>query len=286
MGICAWSPRLDALGNSVRGVEFCRQLVGTFNVHNYDSLAGNTAKRDPRVSRTQARAVKVNEMIWAASKGDIGAVQQQLLHGASLNCADYDLRTPLHLAAAENQTEMVEFFLNLDASDTALNPRDRWGGTPLDDACLHGHDAIIAILQRAGGRRGDVAYPAHGGLKPVSAASEAESHRTAELIWAASDGDIDTVYRLVARGVAFDVADYDLRTPLHLAAAEGRDTMVAYLCGRLLGINPLDRWGNTPLDDALRHGHDAVVGLLRRHGGARGRAYDSAGAADAETFPA
>ncbi len=271
MGLCAWSPRLDALGNSVRGVGFCRQLVETFNVHNYDALAGGTAKRDPRVSRTQARAVKVNEMIWAASKGDVGAIQQQLLHGATPRCADYDLRTPLHLAAAENQAEMVEFFLRQDGSDDALNPRDRWGGTPLDDACLHGHETIIRMLERAGGRRGDVVHPAESGLKPVSAASEAESHRTAELIWAAADGDLDTIWRLVARGVALDVADYDLRTPLHLAAAEGQADVVAYLCDRLPAVSPLDRWGNTPLDDALRHGHEAIADQLRRRGGTTGR---------------
>ncbi len=269
MGICTWSPRLDEHGNSVRGVAFCRQLVKTFNFHNFDILAGGAHKRDPRVSRTKRQATEVNELIWAASKGDLGAIQDQVLRGAELTCADYDLRTPLHLAAAENQTEVVRYFIEQARRAPGgldLNPRDRWGGTPLDDAHLQGHRDVASLLERAGGRPGSMAAPGQRTLAPVVPPLQAEASTTAELIWAASDGDLTTIYRLVAQGVPLEIADYDLRTPFHLAAAEGHLPVVEYFLAQGVPADPRDRWGHTPLDDARRHGQDDVIDLLERQG--------------------
>lgn len=48
MGLCIWSPRVDRVGNSVRGVEFCKAMVERYNFHQFDSKRGLSGKEDPR----------------------------------------------------------------------------------------------------------------------------------------------------------------------------------------------------------------------------------------------
>ncbi len=270
MGVCTWSPRLDEIGNSVRGVRFCQRLVSQFNFHNYDILAGHRGKRDPRINAVQAESNQVNGLIWASSKGDISAVQRQLTLGADLNVADYDRRTPLHLAAAEGQEAMVRFFVEharATATKTNLDPVDRWGGTPLDDAYDHGHEGVIAILEGAGAARGRTRAVSEAvGTPTGNAAPQTDPDRIVEMIWAASMGDLRAILRLVARGVPADCADYDFRTPLHLAAAEGHMEILEYFIAHGINLTPRDRWGNTPLQDAVRHGQTVAVERLKAHG--------------------
>ena len=90
--------------------------------------------------------------------------------------------------------------------------------------------------------------------------------KTDTLIWAASHGDFKAICRLVAQGIPLDSADYDWRTPLHLAAAEGHKEVVQYFITQGVDLNPQDRWGNTPLSEAERHEQHAVVELLQEAG--------------------
>ena len=85
-----------------------------------------------------------------------------------------------------------------------------------------------------------------------------------ELIYAASEGDLCAIQRLVARGIDLAGADYDMRTPIHLAAAEGEERIVQFFIDQGVELSPRDRWGNTPLDEAKRHGHTRVAELLRK----------------------
>ena len=85
------------------------------------------------------------------------------------------------------------------------------------------------------------------------------------LTWAASQGDLDEVRALIATGVEPGTADYDGRTPLHLAAAEGQLEVVRYLLAAGAGPQPVDRWGGTPLSDAEGNGHTEIAALLLEH---------------------
>ena len=83
------------------------------------------------------------------------------------------------------------------------------------------------------------------------------------LCWAASQGDLNEIKRMVANGVNLEDADYDGRTCIHLAASEGKTDIIRFLIGKKINLNPKDRMGGTPLDDARRHGHQEVQELLQ-----------------------
>ena len=90
------------------------------------------------------------------------------------------------------------------------------------------------------------------------------SVNTGALIDAAAKGDADSLQNVGAADLA--QGDYDKRTPLHLAASEGHITVVLLLLEKGVPHSPLDRWGNSPIDDADRHGHKNCVEALRAKG--------------------
>ncbi|GHJ37693.1 glutaminase A [Streptomyces sp. TS71-3] len=145
MGVCVWSPRLDALGNPVRGVGFCKELVTRYNFHVYDTFTPGegSGKRDPRRGRNEERIASTTRLLWAASQGDLDEVRAVLATGKDPGSVDYDKRTALHLAASEGHADTVRFLLDHGADPEA---RDRWGGTPLSDAERGGHDSVVALL--------------------------------------------------------------------------------------------------------------------------------------------
>ena len=67
-------------------------------------------------------------------------------------------------------------------------------------------------------------------------------------------------------------ANYEQRTPLHLAASVGSLEAVTYLVELGAELSPCDRWGNTPLDAALGQGHAEVASHLQSHGAKSGGA--------------
>ena len=180
--------------------------------------------------------------------------------GIDVNQGDYDKRTALHLAASEGQQEAA--LCLLDELGAAPSPRDRWGNTPLDDAIRHGYTAMATMLE------------SHGGCPGLGTGQVGAVH----LCKAAASGDTQRL-KLLAATADVNQGDYDKRTPLHIAASEGREDGVKCLLAELsAAASPEDRWGNTPLDDAIRHGHQAIAALLESHGGSKGLGTGQVGA--------
>jgi glutaminase len=101
-------------------------------------------------------------------------------------------------------------------------------------------------------------------INPRRKQSESMSSQVMELIRSASHGDLDEILLLESEGVDPNIGDYDGRTPLHLAASEGQLEVVEHLIEKKVDLLPKDRWGNTPLDDANKTKHTAIVKLLEQ----------------------
>ncbi|XP_068165368.1 glutaminase kidney isoform, mitochondrial-like isoform X2 [Antennarius striatus] len=171
MGIMCWSPPLDKLGNSVRGIQFCtvslnpqdehhlsnqskstrlnpicfQDLVSLCNFHNYDNLRHFAKKLDPRREGGDQRVKSVINLLFAAYTGDVSALRRFALSSMDMEQRDYDSRTALHVAAAEGHSEVVRFLL--EACKVNPIPRDRWGNTPMDEAVHFGHHDVVTILR-------------------------------------------------------------------------------------------------------------------------------------------
>lgn len=86
------------------------------------------------------------------------------------------------------------------------------------------------------------------------------------LMYAANEGDLDGIKELLDSGVDVNFRDADDRTALHVAACQGFSNVVKLLIENEAQVDPKDRWGSTPLSDAIHYKNHDVVKLLEKHG--------------------
>lgn len=138
-GVCIWSPRLDSMGNTVRGVEFCKEFVKETN-HKYH-IFNNFSSNDN--NQATDKTVLLQHLITASSNGDLNLIKQY--NGKiDFNAADYDGRTALHLAAAEGQIHVIKYLLEQGVN---TDVKDRWGNTPLHEASKYEKEPYLTIVK-------------------------------------------------------------------------------------------------------------------------------------------
>jgi ammonium transporter Rh len=105
-------------------------------------------------------------------------------------------------------------------------------------------------------------------LKTIEAEQDdATTTNISILLQASSTGNKAKVHQILSDGLNADAADYDGRTGLHLAACEGQIDVVKIFLDLSADPNPKDRWEKTPMDEAVKNGHQVVAEMLAKAGG-------------------
>jgi len=138
----------------------------------------------------------------------------------------------------------------------------------------------------------------HAKIDPTIRKNENKQASLSDLLFAASEGDVAALILQAVSGVDVFASDYDSRTPLHLAAAEGHVDAVRFLVNTAMArrageagalstsrsclssdqvtemISMRDRWGGTPLSDAVQSGSVECRELLEAAGAMAGQVHE------------
>ena len=143
-----------------------------------------------------AKALDPVLLCSAAARGELGFLEMLCDTGASPNCADYDLRSPLHLAATNGREEAARFLLTHGAN---VHAKDVFGRTPLYYAVMHRHERLTRLLRDA------------GGLLAMASDELADV-----LCRAAAGGDVELIEEFALSEADLSACNYDGRNALHL----------------------------------------------------------------------
>ena len=104
----------------------------------------SSKKNLKEIARKLWVAVEVGDKI-----GTLQILQQQAVNNSqlSINCTNSDGWTPLHVAASEGHSGLVEILIDYGA---AVDGRTKNFRTPLHISCIRGNFAVIQTLLMAG----------------------------------------------------------------------------------------------------------------------------------------
>uniref|UniRef100_A0A672RNP4 Ankyrin repeat and sterile alpha motif domain containing 1A n=1 Tax=Sinocyclocheilus grahami TaxID=75366 RepID=A0A672RNP4_SINGR len=190
--------------------------------------------------------------------------------GPNVNCVDSTGYTPLHHAALNGHSEVVEVLLRNEA---LTNIADNKGCYPLHLAAWKGDQRIVKLLIRQG--------PSHPKLNEQSALDHTEFKRCGPfdpyinaknndnetpLHCAAQYGHTQVVQLLLEELTDPTMRNNKFETPLDLAALYGRLEVVKLLLSAHPNLLSSNTKKHTPLHLASRNGHLAVVEVLLASG--------------------
>ncbi|WP_353286446.1 ankyrin repeat domain-containing protein [Wolbachia endosymbiont (group A) of Crataerina pallida] len=208
-----------------------------------------------------------------AESNDEEIVQLFLMKGASINEADENGETPLHLASWDGHLGILQHLINNGAN---IGTKDSSGKTPLDIARDKGHNNVAEYLQQTQLSLDKQFFTAvqDGSLNEVkdfvsrgaSLDTQDSNNGWTPIIYAAQGSKWDAVKFLIAQGAKFNNEITYQGTPLHFAAQEGNSNMVQFLLDKGADIEAQNAYNKKPLHLAVEAGKLKVVRLLLDRG--------------------
>jgi ankyrin repeat protein len=213
-------------------------------------------------------------LAWAVHWDDLATVDSLLRAGADVNAAN-DLRvTPLSLACVNGSAPMVELLLKSGAAPNAVIGT---GETPLMTAARTGNVEVVQALL-AHGAEVDAKEPSHGQTALMWAVAEqhrevaqvliehgADVHAHSEtftpLLFAAREGDLDTVRLLLAAGSNVNETASDGSSVLVVATVRDHAALAQFLLDQGADANAAGA-GYTALHWAAGTWETALTGVF------------------------
>ncbi|ETW09344.1 hypothetical protein H310_01716 [Aphanomyces invadans] len=204
-------------------------------------------------------------LCWAAGSGNVDMLRRLLQEGRDVNLADYDRRTPLHIAASDGNAEAVKLLIQAGANCRA---KDRWGVTPLDCA----KDAVVASLMSTHIRAILFADTSTSPFRRCGSHNDSfdptrrKSMEEIQQVFAAiAAGDTDALKRAWLDGLSLNVVDSLGRTALHVAVEKEQMNAIELLLSAGAAVDVVDHEGRTPMSIAVEMNASNALSLFRRH---------------------
>jgi glutaminase len=147
MGIAVHSPKLSKSYNSRKGSTFLLKFIREFKYDDIDhiySAAKISMIKNEDHGGTDESDNDSFHLLYYAKQNKLREIRRSVAQGQDVNYADYDQRTPLHLAANYGNFDVVKYLVNHGAY---CHIKDRFGNTPIDEALNNGYNEIFEYLQ-------------------------------------------------------------------------------------------------------------------------------------------
>eukprot|EP00850_Spirogloea_muscicola_P001493 SM000005S17290 [mRNA] locus=s5:1189145:1195739:- [translate_table: standard] len=181
-------------------------------------------------------------LCYVAARGDVQLLASLIDRGLDVNVANFDRRTPLHIAAAQGFKDAVALLLSKGGDP---NRQDGEGSTPLMEAIKGGHISTAQVLWDHGAR---------------TTASERLAAGKAVIV----ARDVKLLEHLLDFETDVNMVVEDGKTLLHLAVVEGEMAIVGLLVCRGANINLKDNAGMSPLELARHENQVDIAAYLEQ----------------------